>query len=211
MNNLLSQFLKLYKFTPTLCVLIVLIATQNYFGQDSSQNQTGCTYLAKEKPSVFISYAGERTEQNEKGQNVRQILLRLHNNSSCKIIVETNSETTGDESLYKKEVTPQADGVTIIIKYIPTPPKDFEIPVSYDIQESKNKAWKAANYWEDRHLVFGYPIFSGYSAIFPVNEKHFRKRFSISVPFTYDWEHSSELVSHRVFYFYDFPQGFYKG
>ena len=210
MNNFLSQFLKLYKFTPTLCVLIVLIAPQNFFAQDTLRNQTGCTYLAKEKPSVFISYAGERTEQNEKGQNIRQILLRLHNNSSCEISVETNSETTGDESLYKKEVSQQPDG-TIRTTYIPSPPKDFEIPISYDIQELKNKAWKAGNYWEDRHLVYGYPIPSGHSAVFPVKEKHFRKRFYISVVFTYDWEHSSELVLHRVFYFYEFPQGFYKG
>jgi hypothetical protein len=107
-------------------------------------------------------------------------------------MVEINASTTDDESLYKKEVSQQSDGVTIT-KYIPNPPKDFEIPISYDIQESKNKVWKAANYWEDRHLVFEYPIPLGHSAAFPVDEEYFRKRFSISVQFKYAWKNNSEL------------------
>ena len=213
MSDFLFQSLKLYKFTTILYVLVIVFSLQICWGQETSQNQDGCESLAKEKPSVFISYEREMTEKNEKGQNVQKTLLRLHNNLSCEIAVETN-DTMNDETLYRKEVTQQPNGDTFT-KYIQNPPKDFELPIFYDIKKSKGKPWKPANYWEDRHLVFEYSIPSGYSAVFQVEGKYFQKRLSISVPFKYSWEDTDELrtfgtISHRVSYVYDLPTGFYK-
>ena len=195
------------------CALVILFASQILFAQQNSGNQIGCVYLDKEKPSIFISYERETTVKNEKGQNVRKILLRLHNNSSCEISIET-TDTSYDETLNRKEVSQQPNGITIT-RFIPNPPKNFELPIFYDIKESDDKRWKPANYWENRHLVFTYPISSGYSAAFPVDDKFFRKRLSISVPFEYSWENNSELrtlgtISHRVSYVYTLPEGFYK-
>ncbi len=213
MSDFLFQSLQLFKFAIVFCVLIIVFPFQICLGQENSQNQVGCESLAKEKPSVFISYEREITEQNEKGQNVRKTLLRLHNNLSCEIAVETN-DTMNNETLYKKEVSQQSNGDTIT-KYIQNPPKDFELPIFYDIKKSKDKRWKPANYYEGRDLVFKYSIPSGYSAVFQVEGKYFQKRLSISVPFEYSWEDTDELrtfgtISHRVSYVYELPTGFYK-
>jgi hypothetical protein len=191
-----------------------MVVAQHVAGQEIPKEQNGCTYLVRENPSVFISYERETIGQNAKGQSIRQMLLRLHNNSSCAIVIETD-DIMGDEALFKKEVSQLPNG-NILTKYIPNPPEGALLPIFYDIQEARNKAWRPANYWEGRDLVFTYTIPSGRSVIFPVEEKYFRRRFLISLLFSYTWENNPQLrtsgtITHRVSYVYELPEGFYKG
>jgi hypothetical protein len=197
------------------CLAVLLFSTARLVAaQEIPKGQGGCNYLDKEKPSIFISYERETTGQNPKGQNVRQVLLRLHNNSSCTIVIETD-DIVGDETLFKKEVSQMPNGDTLT-KYIPDPPEGALLPIFYDIQEAGNKAWRPANYWAGRDLVFTYTVPSGRSVTFPVEAKYFKRRYLISVPFTYAWEDNRELstlgtIIHRVSYVYELPEGFYKG
>ena len=204
--NHVSTIFTIHCLVLTLCAVILLTPTQDVIGQVIPQDQNGCAYLEKKKPSIFISYERETTGQNSKGQDVRQVLLRLHNNSSCTIVIETD-DMCCDETLFKKEISQLPNG-NILTKYIPNPPEGALLLIFYDLQETKNKAWRPANYWEGRDLVFRYTIPPGRSVIFRVEEKYFRKRFLISVPFNYAWEENAELstfgtITHRVAYAYD--------
>lgn len=214
MENLSCESLGRRNFLRMLCVLLFVVAAQHIAAQEIPKDQNGCAYLEKEKPAIFISYEREAIGQKAKGQNIRQVLLRLHNNSSCVIVIETD-DIMGNETLFKKEVSQLPNG-NVLTKYIPNPPEGALLPIFYDVQEARDKAWRPANYWEGRDLVFTYTIPSGRSVIFPVEEKYFRRRFLISLLFSYAWEDNQQLrtlgtITHRVSYVYELPEGFYKG
>lgn len=194
-------------------LFLILTSVQNAACQDSAQSYVGCAYMNKEKPSIFISYERETSEQNAKGQKIKQVLLRLHNNSNCDFEVET-TDVSEDRTLFKEELIKQPNG-DVITTYVQNPSEGALLPIYYDIQETQKKWWKPANYDSYRDLANGYSIPPGRSVIFPIDEKYFRKKISISIPFNYIWEDNSKLrglrtTSHRVFYFYEFPQGYYK-
>lgn len=197
-------------FILATCFGIISFTSSSFAQLDSKKG--GCAYLKRDRPSIYISFDRHGTTV-EKGKNLRTTFLRLHNNSTCSITVKT-TDTSYDETLNKKEVSRRPNGDTVT-RFIPNPPKDFELEIFYDIKESEDKKWKPANYWEGRDLVYTYPIPSGYSAAFSVDNEFFQKELPISVPFEYCWEDNFELrtwktISHRVYYEYDLPTGFYK-
>jgi hypothetical protein len=209
-----------YKTATARCLMsaffavILLSPASHIVGQEMRKTDGGCNYLKEDRPSIFISYERETAGENAKGHNIRQMILRLHNNSTCTIVIETD-DMIGNEKLFKKEVSRAPNG-DIMTKYIPDPPEGALLSIFYDIQEARNKAWKPANYWEGRDLVFTYTVPSGHSVTFPVKEKYFKRKYLISVPFSYAWEDNHELstlgtINHRVFYVYELPEGFYKG
>ncbi len=188
----------------------VLVLGLSQFLSAQTTPENGCKYLDSKKPALYISYQGQRAVKDEKGKTTLATLLRLHNNSSCSISVET-TDTSHNEVLNKREESRRPNG-DLITRFIPNPPKDFELEIFYDVKESEGKAWKPGNYWQYRDISFSYPIPSGHSAAFPVQEKFFQKKWSVSVPFNYKWEagpNSLYTISHRVFYFREFPKGFY--
>jgi hypothetical protein len=186
---------------------LILGLTQLLSAQAPPTSQ--CKVLDIDKPALYISYHGPRVIKDNDGKTAPVTVLRLHNNSSCSIKVET-TDTSGNEILNRKQTTQVANGS--ITRYIPNPPKDFGLEIFYDVKESDGKSWKPGNYWKDRDISFSYPIPPGYSAAFPVQEEFYRKKQFISVPFNYTWETGSNnlyTVSHRVLYFHEFPRGFY--
>lgn len=186
-------------------------ATLPFIALVSYTSLAQCIVKEAVKPSVFISYEAATGPRNDRTTT----LLRLHNNTNCTIVIETSDLVTTPEAdrLFKKITKRDADG-SIATTYIPDPPEGAFLPVFYDKQQTIKHRPQPANYYEIRDLINEYYVPGGRSITFAVDAKLFHKRFLISVPFTYEWEHPHELVTlgtvqHRVYYRYELPTGYY--
>lgn len=160
------------------------------FAQHDSANQIGCTLIDRNRPAQFISYV----DISESASDVR---LRLRNNTSCTIIVQTDDvyptrlNRLPNNGVGIEQVTTSQDGV--------------RLPLHYLIQDThRQRAPKPAYGWGDS--VFTYEVLAGQSVIFTVPLIHFRRRFDIAVPFNYSWEGNTSIamgvggVTHRVYF-----------
>jgi hypothetical protein len=198
---------------PTIFFCVVLFSCGCLpAAQELVTSSNGCTVRDGVKPSVFISYEAATGPYNDKTKTI----LRLHNNTDCNIVVETSDIVPPPpeySDLFKTETKTLPNGL-LETRFIPDPPEGALVPIYYDKQQTRKQKPRPANYWEGRDLIFEYTIPGGRSVTFPVDARLFRKRFLISVPFSYEWEHHQDLrtlgtVEHRVFYFYDLPTGYY--
>ena len=185
-------------FIPAICAGIIAFTSPSFAQRDS--RKSGCAYIKRDRPSIYISF-DRQVMVKQKGHDVREIFLRLHNNSTCSISVETYP----DETPNKKTVSRRPNG----------DPVTGPTPIFYDFKESKGEEWGPANYRRFRAVFNPYRIPAGHSAAFEVADELFRKELPISVPFEYSWEDNVDLgiwktISHRVSYDYDMPTGFYK-
>jgi predicted NAD-dependent protein-ADP-ribosyltransferase YbiA (DUF1768 family) len=184
--------------TLAICAGIISFTSSSFAQLDSRKG--GCAYLKRDRPSIYISF-DRQIMVKEKGSDVRETFLRLHNNSTCSISVETYPDETPNE----KKVSRRPNGDTVTTS----------TPIFYDFKESKGEEWKPANYRADRAVFNPYRIPAGHSAAFEVADEAFRKELPISVPFEFSWEDNVDLglwktISHRVSYDYDLQTGFYE-
>jgi hypothetical protein len=114
------------------------------------------------------------------------VRLRLHNNSTCNILVETSD--TEDRLIQ--------DGKQIQVHYLAV---------------DRRKQTVKSNGFGDS--VGDYELLSGYSFSFVVPISHFKKCQDVAVPFSYQWEDGYPNagfiggVSHYVYFlFEDVPQ-----
>jgi hypothetical protein len=182
-------------FTITSAVLSLLFfVTVVNLDQGGSPSKDACALIDKNRPPQFIVY---------EGKSESDISLRLRNNSSCAIVVETDD--TYPTQLKK---LPQG-GATIETVF---DARDGQrLPLHYLVQKHANDARRAYS-WGDS--VFTYEIPSGQSIIFEVPTSHFKQRSHIVVPFGYAWEGNNSIamgiggVVHRVYFlFEDLPAG----
>lgn len=180
---------------PTKAILIAVVlnmllsASSNIVAQERSVNQAGCALIDKSRSAQFISYEGS--------SETSEVMLRLHNNTSCSIIVETDDKSPTRLSklpnggVRAETVTSSQDGV--------------RLPLHYLVQDRQR--WRApepAYGWGDS--VFTYELLPGQSAVFTVPINHFRKRLDVAVPFNYAWEENRAIgmaaggVVHRVYF-----------
>ncbi len=192
-------------------LLSLVLAPKMCVAQETSKPSNGCVVKETVKPSIFISYEAASGPGNDRTKT----LLRLHNNTNCTIVIETSDLVITPEAdkLFKKITKHDPDG-SIATTYIPEPPEGALLPVYYDKQKTMKHKSQPANYWEGRDLVNEYYIPGRRSITFTVDANLFQKRFFISVPFSYEWEHPHELVTlgtiqHRVYYMYELPTGYY--
>lgn len=195
----------------SIILLSLVLAPETYVAQEMSKPANGCVVKDPVKPSIFISYEAATGPGNDRTKT----LLRLQNNTNCTIVIETSDlvNTPDSDKLFKKITKGVPDG-SLATTYIPDPAEGAFLPVYYDKQRTMKYNPQPANYWEYRDLCFEYDIPSGRSITFAVDATLFQKRFFISVPFRYDWEHPRELVTlgtiqHRVYYVYELPTGYY--
>jgi len=190
--------------------LLISLATFS-LAQEPVRSLNACAVKEGIKPAIFISYAAATGPDDDKTKT----LLRLHNNTTCNIVVETSDIVPPPAEyrhLFKTQTKTLPNG-DIGTRYIPDPPEGAFVPIYYDKSDGKQKPIPA-NYWGGRDLVFEYTIPGGRSVTFTVDTKLFRDRIRLSVPFTYEWEHDPELrttggIDHRVYYEYELPKGYY--
>jgi hypothetical protein len=184
---------------PTMAILVMalmkmlLSASSNVVAQERSVNQTGCAVVDKSRPAQFVSYESA-------SETTSVLTLRLHNNTTCSIIVETDDTSpmqlrrlpTGGVKV--EPVTTSRDGV--------------RLPLHYLLQDRQR--WRApepAYGWGDS--VYTYELLAGQSAVFSVSKSHFRNRLDVAVPFNYAWEGDKAIgmgvggVVHRVYFLFD--------
>ena len=182
----------------TAALSMVLLAPSNIItAQERSTKQTGCALIDSTRPSQFVSY--DATSESK-----THITLRLHNNTSCSIVVETDDTAPTrfirfpNGAAKFETVTGSQDGVRLRLHYL--------------IQDSRNRREPETAYgWGDS--VYHYQIMGGHSATFSAPFVHFRKRLDIAVPFRYAWEGEGTIgrdpggVIHRVYFlFEDLPK-----
>jgi len=180
---------------PTAKILLLALtsllfsAAAGVAAQERSNNKPGCTLIDVARAGQFISY--EKTVEKE-------VLLRLHNNTDCSLVVETDDkELTGFRRLPNGEllfvtITGSQDGVRLPLHYLVQDRPHWKLPVPVE-------GWG--------HSASRYTILAGQSVIFSVPLSHFRKRFDVLVPFKFEWEGRRETinmtsgrVAHRVYF-----------
>jgi hypothetical protein len=171
-------------------LVILLSMAVATFAQGREGKEAGCALLDKNYAAQFISYEGHSEPSSE-------IRLRVHNNSNCPIMVET------DDVLPTQIVKLQNGGVKI--EPVKGPHDGTRLSLHYLIQDPKRRtAPRAAYGWGDS--VFTYEIPAGQSVVFNVRLSYFVRGVDIAVPFNYSWEKSRSIgmgvggVVHRIYY-----------
>jgi hypothetical protein len=170
----------------------MIVAAVN-LGQNASSTKDGCSLIDKSRPPQFIVYEDKLKSD---------IHLRLRNNTSCAIVVETDDR-------YPTEIKklPQGGGR---LESVLESRDGIRLPLHYLIQDKPQSNWTRGYGWGDS--VFVYDIPAGQSITFAVPASHFKRRHNIAVPFGYAWEGKNSVavgiggVVHRVeFHFEDLP------
>jgi hypothetical protein len=126
-----------------------------------------------------------------------EIRLRLSNNSSCAILVET-------DDIYPTEIKKAPTG-GVRIESILVSKDGLRLQLHYLVQKKAQADLRPAYGWGDS--VFVYEIPAGQSITFSVPSSHFKRRYNIVVPFGYSWENSKSIasgvgsVAHHVYIF----------
>jgi hypothetical protein len=136
-----------------LTCLLWLAAMIESQAQAVSKSQTGCSRVDQSRPAQYISF------EAASDSNVR---LRLHNNSSCPIVVETD------------------DRGPLVLGGV------RHAGVHYLLHDRRRQTVRPGYGWGDS--VFIVEVAGGDSVMFLVPGVHFRKRQDVAVPFTYSWE-----------------------
>jgi hypothetical protein len=121
--------------------------------QNLSDTQARCSRIDQSRPAQFISYESVSSSS---------IRLRLHNNSNCPIIVETD------------DGAPRLSGSL------------SNIPLHYLVQDRRRQTVKPAYGWGDS--VFTVEIRGGDSVTFIVSLVYFKRHLDVAAPFIYAWE-----------------------
>ena len=174
---------------------ILICASVNISAQTRLIKQTGCALVDKNRPAQFISYE-DRIEPTSK------VKLRLHNNTNCSIIVETDDK-------YPMRLSKLSNG-GVKLETVTTSQEGLELPLHYFIQDKqRQQAPKPAYGWGDS--VFTYEILAGQSAAFTVPLASFKEKLDIAVLFNYVWEGNRTVgvggvVHHVLFLADDLPK-----
>jgi hypothetical protein len=173
-----------FKNCATGLVLILAVAAVS-FAQSASSAKDGCSVIDATLAAQFIAY---------EAKSESDIHLRLRNNTSCAIVVETD-----DKYPTQIKKLPQGGGR---IESALEPRDGIRLSLHYLIQNKPQSDWAPAYGWGDS--VFVYEIPAGQSITFAVPASHFKRRHNIAVPFGYTWEGKNSVaigvggVVHRV-------------
>jgi len=123
---------------------MIALASYTCLAQEPPKSSGACVVKEAAKPSIFISYEAATGPGNDR----TKMLLRLHNNTNCTIVIETSDLVTTPEAdkLFKKATKRDANG-SIATTYIPDPPEGALLPVFYDTQRTKEHKPQPANYY----------------------------------------------------------------
>jgi hypothetical protein len=155
-------------------------------------NQTGCLLIDKNQLAQYISFEGV-------SNSALDITLRLHNNTSCSIFVETDDRNPTkltklpNGGIKVETVTGSQDGV--------------RLPLHYFIQDRyRGRDVRPGYDWGDS--VYTYELLAGQSAVFTIPITQVAKHLDLAVPFQYSWENKRYFgiqgkVVHRIYFPFD--------
>lgn len=169
----------LLKTITTVGSLLLAVAVANALQKVPSAKE-GCALIDPTREAQFLIF---------EGKSESEIRLRLRNNSTCAILVETDDHYP---TAIKK--LPGGGGT---LETVSGSQDGLRLALHYFIQNNKkNEAAKPAYGWGDS--VFTYEIPPGQSIVFNVPASHFKKHYDIAVPFSYPWEDKNQTVNTGV-------------
>lgn len=178
-----------YWHTLAAFILMAVMGGVN-FAQDRSSSKNGCVRIDPARAPQFITY-DNRSES--------EIYLRLRNNSSCAIVVETDDQYPTQimkrphKGVRIESVIESRDGIRLRLHYL--------------VHSKPQRELRRAYGWGDS--VFVYEIPASQSITFSVPLNHFKRRYNIAVPFGYSWEGNNSIgtgiggVVHLVYFLFD--------
>lgn len=149
--------------------------------------QSGCSILDKSKKAQFITY--------DSYGDFTGVRLRLTNNTSCRITVQTDDVAPlrfvklHDGKTRMEVFTDSRDGAILRLHYLTQNRRRW-------LEPERGYGWGDS--------VSTYDIAPGHSVFFPVRPRSLKERLDIVVPFTYAWESNGPIgfgaggVTHRI-------------
>jgi hypothetical protein len=135
-------------------IVATLVVVFPYVALASSE---GCTLIDPSRAAQFVSYEGMSA-----GMSYSDVLVKLHNNSDCPIIVETDDHEPF--MLQGKK----------------------NVSLHYLLHDRRRETLKPGHGWGDS--VFTVEIRGGDSVWFRVPLAQFNRRLDVAVPFKFAWE-----------------------
>jgi hypothetical protein len=156
-------------------IIAMLVVVLPYVALASSE---GCSRIDPSRASQFISYEGM-----SEGTSYSDVLLKLHNNSDCPIIIETD------------------DHEPFMLR------GKKNVALHFLLHDRRRETLKPGHGWGDS--VFTVEIRGGDSVWFSVPLVQFNRRLDVAVPFRFAWdgEHVGAAfvggVKHYVYFLVD--------
>jgi len=164
-------------------------------------NQAGaqCSLFDTSRDALFITYEGTARVKTDDRKVRDGVLLRLHNNSSCPVIISSGSA--------KNFVKPRPANATVLQRINPeieyVLPDNALVPeVQYEYESSRGPRLSVGG-----DMFFGFQLLGKRSILFEVPMNHFRWPLAlIEIPFDYSWENENRAqeryksVKHKVYF-----------
>jgi hypothetical protein len=158
--------------------LLAVMPSVALTGASTVRDSARCTRIDQNRTAQFISYEGI-----SEGTSYSDVRLKLHNNSSCPITIETDDH---DPFMLRGEK---------------------HVALHYLLYDRRHAALKPGYGWGDS--VFTVTIGGGDSVNFTVPLARLRKGFNVAVPFNFEWDGNDVDagaiggVKHHVFFLVD--------
>lgn len=181
------------KFACLLMMVLSVGATTS--AQENSSPQSECSRSDKSKPPLFITF--ERAE-------TREVLLRLHNNSRCPVLIPTNQLNSS------VSVVKQPNG-NLRIERTEELKDGSRVPVVYNLFNLRGS--KDTVIVTEGCVVITRQLLPQQSVVFAISLESFRKNADVGIEFSYLWEEDGGSAiggefGHYVFFRNEYlPQG----
>lgn len=173
------------------CLAVMALTLFTTASAVAQSNTAGCSLVDGTRRAQFITFHDLTGEGGK-------FYLRLHNNSTCPIIVEADGHPVQmvkhpAGGVKFEPATGEVDGVIVALHHLVHDRRRQKVQPAYD--------------WG--HVVFTYEIPSGKSILFQVSSAVYKKLLDVAVPFNYVWdgEHVGAGgvggVTHKVYFLYD--------
>jgi len=172
-NVRLLRSMKESMFTKALKIVGYLSAVLFLASQSSAQSiasAVDCSRIDKSKPPLFITF---------EGSELKNVLLRLHNNSRCAVLIPTNQLQSS------LKVVRQADG-RAKFETVEELKDGSRVPVVYNLFNRRGS--KDTVIVSDGCVVMTRSLFPQHSIIFATPLDDFKRNADVGVGFNYPWE-----------------------
>lgn len=183
------------------------------FAQAEKETQQMCSIIDKSRDSVYISFETIQENQSCNGKKCQTALVKLHNNSTCPIIITTASAENFYEPLplnatWKEKINRRIKGELDDNVVVPE--------VCYQVQRQGTAQLKVSVDTCGGDVRYTFHINGGNTIIFPIETKYIKRNERIFLSFNYLWEIEGERprfiksgdIEHLVHFFV--PEEVYK-
>jgi hypothetical protein len=178
-------------FTKTLKIAICLFAFlcfAPHLSAQSLRSVVDCSRTDKSKPPLFITVEGSES---------KNVLLRLHNNSRCAVLIPTN-QLQGSQKIVR-----QGDG-RVRFETVRELQNGARVPVVYNLFNRRGS--KDTVIVSDGCVVITRSLFPQQSIVFAVSLDDFKRKADVGVVFNYPWEEDNGSAVGGAFGHYVFFQ-----